>query len=430
MNWPLAAAAALIVSACALALVSCGNSSAVPTPWQQAGATDAANAADAVDAVWALQQKLEAGRARLVFDKDSRRGYLDSLLAALDIPSSSQSLVFAKNSFQMDYIAPDRPRAVYFNDDVYVGWTQGGPRLEIAAIDRTEGPVFYTLSQDEDEPPKFTRQTSECLVCHDALIAEKPIPRLLVLSVLPNTAGNAVKAFAMSTNDASPFRDRWGGWYVTGTHGSQYHMGNQTVRVAADGIDNVKKYLGTLNRAPGANVTDLSSRFDTKAYVAPSSDIVALMLLGHQTHVHNMISLASHEAREAIAANTPEARKTAVDDAELIVRAMLFARAAPLTEPVSGASGFAQEFQRRGPRDSRGRSLRELDLKTRLLRYPLSYLIYSSSFDAMPALAKDHVVRRLHEVLEGKDQSEEFAHLSAADRQAILEILRDTKPGF
>jgi hypothetical protein len=207
-------------------------------------------------------------------------------------------------------------------------------------------------------------------------------------------------------------------------------MGNQTVRMAADGVDNVKRYLESFNRAPGANVTDLTKRFDTKPYLVPTSDIVALMLLGHQTHVHNLITLASYEVRDAIATNSPDTKKTIEEDGNLIVRAMLFARAAALKEPVSGVGGFAEEFARRGPRDSRGRSLRELDLKTRLLRYPLSYLIYSESFDAMPAPVKDYVVGRLHDILGGKDQSPEFEHISAADRQAILEILKETKPGF
>jgi hypothetical protein len=268
-------------------------------------------------------------------------------------------------------------------------------------------------------------------VCHDSRPEEtKPIPRLLVLSVLPNHVGNAIKAFAMVTNDESPFADRWGGFYVTGTHGSQHHMGNLTLRVAADGIDNVKAFLPTLDRSRGANVTDLSSRFDTKPYLAPSSDIVALMLLGHQTHAHNLITLGSYEVREAIEAKSPDIEKVIEENGRKVARVMLFGRAAPLKEPVRGVSAFAEEFARRGPRDKRGRSLRELDLKTRLLRYPLSYLIYSESFDAMPAKLKTDVVSRIRAVLEGKDTSPEFAGLSAADRQAILEILKETKPGF
>jgi hypothetical protein len=291
-------------------------------------------------------------------------------------------------------------------------------------------PHLLLFLRSGDAAPQFKRRASECTVCHDAQQSIDPIPRLLMLSVLPNHVGNAVKAFAMVTDDTSPFSERWGGWYVTGTHGRQHHMGNLTVRMAADAIDNVKGYLGSLNLQPGANVTDLSSRFDVKPYLAPSSDIVALMILGHQTRIHNLIAMSGYEVRDALETKSPDLGKIVVENGDLLVRAMLFARAAPLTEPVAGAAGFAEAFAARGPRDSRGRSLRDLDLKTRLLRHPMSPLIYSESFDAMPTPVLEHVVQRFRDVLNGKDKSADFAHLSAADRQAIREILKETKPGL
>jgi hypothetical protein len=252
-----------------------------------------------------------------------------------------------------------------------------------------------------------------------------------MLSVLPNTDGNALKAFALVTNDKSPLRERWGGWYVTGTHGSQRHLGNMTVRVRADDIDDVKKFMARLDLSAGANTTDLSKKFDTKEYLSPNSDIVALMVLGHQTHVHNMITSGAYEIRDAVQKGMSDKMAEVIKDAgEPIVRAMLFCEEAPLTEPVAGTSGFAADFMNRGPRDSKGRSLRDLDLKRRLLRYPMSYLIYSKSFDDMPSNLKDYVVRRFREVLTGLDTGPTFAHLSADDRTAILEILHETKPGF
>src|SRR5262249_22175906 len=154
-------------------------------------------------------------------------------------------------------------------------------------------------------------------------------------------------------------------------------------------------------------------------------DIVALMVLAHQTHIHNLITLATYEVNAS-----PQDEHLVQEDGELLVRAMLFSGAPPFVEPIAGTSGFAAEFSARGPRDQKGRSLRELDLTHRLLRYPLSYLIYSKSFDEMPASVRSYVVRRIGEVLGGQDQSPEFQHLSKEDRQAILEILRDTKPGF
>src|SRR5437016_819991 len=180
-----------------------------------------------------------------------------------------------------------------------------------------------------------------------------------------------------------------------------------------------------------ANVTNLSKRFDTSEYLLPHSDIVALMVLGHQTHVHNMITSGSYEIHDAVEKGLSGKMSEIVKDAgERIVRAMFFVGEEPLTDPVAGTSGFAAEFMSQGPFDKGGRSLRELDLKRRLLRYPLSYLVYSKSFDGMPDSLKDYVYRRFREVLSGEDSGSDFAHLSGEDRKAILEILKDTKPGF
>ena len=176
-------------------------------------------------------------------------------------------------------------------------------------------------------------------------------------------------------------------------------------------------------------MTDLTGRFDTKPYLIPQSDIVALMVLAHQTHVHNLIMFATYRLQWALESD-PKADTTSLakELAEPVVRAMLFSGETVLTDPIVGTSGFAADFAKQGPRDKAGRSLRDLDLKTRLLRYPLSYVIYSESFDQMPTVLKDYIYRRLREVLSGEDKSPAYAHLSAADREAILAILKDTKP--
>src|SRR5205823_12956161 len=107
---------------------------------------------------------------------------------------------------------------------------------------------------------------------------------------------------------------------------------------------------------------------------------------------------------------------------------LLFLDEAPLTDRVRGSSAFAQRFAAAGPRDAKGRSLRELDLTRRLMKYLCSYLIYSDAFDALPASAKDPIYRRMWEVLSGEDSGARYrTALSLADRQAIVEILRDTK---
>jgi hypothetical protein len=368
---------------------------------------------------------------KIILDFEEEHGYLRSLLQALHIPISSQTLVFSKSSFQLNQISPEAPRAVYFNDDTYVGWVNHGQFIEIAEVDPKTGPSFYKLEQEYDPYPIIEPETEQCLVCHDTFQTNTPVPRLLMLSVLPNSDGNALKAAALVTNDQSPLRERWGGWYVTGIHGKQRHLGNTIVRARAEDIDDMKKFIARMDLSSGANLTSLSSKFDTKEYISPHSDIVALMALGHQTHVQNMITSGSNEIRDAIAQGLTAKMSDIVKDAgERIVRAMLFVGEAQLTEPVKGTSSFADDFMKRGPRDSKGRSLRDLDLQHRLLRYPLSYLIYSKSFDAMPDELRNYVQKRIRQVLTSEDKSADFAHITEADRKDILEILSETKPRF
>jgi len=369
----------------------------------------------ASDPIADLQQRIKGGQAKLEFEKD--HGYLVSLLKVLKVPVSSQTLVFSKTSLQSERISPKTPRAIYFNDDVYVAWVQGAGLIEIMSTDPQKGPNFYVLSQERSDHPEFERSTGhECSVCHYVVeAAPKFVPRLLVSSVIPDTTGNVEGTFPIETTDQSPMKERWGGWYVTGTHGNQLHAGNIMLGRPASVFGGTPSAASTKS----SNVVDLKTFFDTTPYLTPHSDIVALMVLTHQKEVENRIVLASSKG-DAAAKQTGEA----------LIKAMFFAGAVPLTAPVKGTSTFAAEFAGQGPRDSRGRSLRDFDLQTRLFRYPLSYLIYSKSFDALPAGVKTYVYRRLHEILSGEDKSKDFAYLSTADRTAILEILRATKPDF
>jgi hypothetical protein len=109
---------------------------------------------------------------------------------------------------------------------------------------------------------------------------------------------------------------------------------------------------------------------------------------------------------------------------------LLFIEEAPLTEPIQGNSGFTDWFAAQGPKDGKGRSLREFDLKTRLFQYPCSYLVYSEAFDALPSPLKTKLYDRLWEILTGKDSSSDFENLSSETRQAILQILVETKTGL
>jgi hypothetical protein len=390
--------------------------------------------APADNAVSRLQQRLDAGQASLRYEDGF--GYLRSLLGALRVPVSSQMLVFSKTSLQRERIRPKAPRAIYFNDDVYVGFCQHGTVMEVTAVDPQLGAVFYTLDQEAAARPQLVRQNDTCLICHGSS-QNQGFPGPLVRSVYADAEGYPVlSSGSYRTDQASPLRQRWGGWYVTGTTGKQVHMGNLVVRgrQRPEDID---------NRA-GTNVTDLGKLCQTSAYPGASSDVVALMVLEHQAEMHNRITRANFLTRAVLreeaeinkalgrpAGYRSESTLSRIKNAgEPLVKYMLFSEETKLTDRVRGTSGFAEEFAQRGPRDRRGRSLRDFDLRTRLFKYPCSYLVYSPAFDALPGPVKDHVLRRLWEVLSGQDASADFAHLTAADRRAILEVLRETKPNL
>ena len=386
------------------------------------------------DPVSRLQKKLDAGEAQLQYDP--RFGYLKSLLDHLDVPASAQGLVFTKTSFQLRRISPRTPRAVYFGDDVYLGWVQGGDVMELSAVDPNLGANFYTLSQREFAKPKFVRHTNTCLQCHGSTLT-RGVPGHLVRSVYPDPDGQLIlSAGTFLIDHSSPLKERWGGWYVTGRHGSQRHLGNLLVQESDD--------PERLDMDKGANITDLAARFETSSYLTPHSDIAALMVLEHQTGMHNRITQANFQTRLALRDQkimndmlersddyrSDSTKRRIRNAAEPVVEYMLFGGEIKLTDPIQGTSAFAQKFASLGPRDSQGRSLRELDLQSRLFKYPCSYLVYSEAFDGLPGAAKDRIYRRLWEVLTGQDKTGDFAHLSSEDRTAIREILRTTKRGL
>ena len=418
--------------------------------------------APANDPVARLQQRLERGEAKL--QHNEANGYLSSLLEHLKIPASSQTLVFSKTSFQRDRITPGNPRALYFDDDTYVGWVPGGDVLELASTDPELGTVFYTLDQRKpgaqpapggakQQSPPLVRQNASCLQCHGSSMT-RDVPGLLLRSVYPDAAGQPVlSAGTFLTTQESPFAERWGGWYVTGSHGRQRHMGNVFVRTtdaqAGVGTDG-RSFAGfhdVIDPEAGFNVTDLSGRFDTSAYPRPGSDVVALMVLAHQAQMHNLLTRANYQTRlalrdeaamnESLGQPSKEHSQTTLnrirDAGEPLVRYMLFCDEAPLGK-VEGAGEFDKDFEARGPRDQQGRSLRDLDLKRRLFKYPCSYLIYSEQFDALPGPVKDYLYRRLWDVLNGRDDGGgdggDFSHLSGAAGRGIIEILLETKKGL
>ncbi len=366
------------------------------------------------DPVSVVQQKILNGDLKLKWDE--KFGYLPALLDAFGAKKSSQVLVMSKTSLQRRYITPDNPRSVFFSDDVYIGYIPGAPVMETSAVDPKLGGTFYFIEQEEVRKPKFTRST-DCLSCHGGQ-RTLGVPGHFVRSVPTDESGEMITLEEVrDITQCTPLKDRWGGYYVTGKSGSQFHRGNLIG----------EKDMEHFKRVPvfKSNVTDLSPYFDTSKYHGSGSDIVALMVLEHQVHMHNYVARLNIEAKQMLSAYGHVRYIRSQVDAFL--RYLLFTEEFPLVGKIEGNPDFVRDFEASAIRDSKGRSLRDLDCTKRMLKYPCSFLIYSPSFDAIAPEIKEVILQKLHDILTGKNDDAQFARLTAEDRKAILEILRETK---
>jgi hypothetical protein len=372
------------------------------------------------DPVATLNRGIEDGSVRLEFDEST--GYLGSVLAALRVPVESQMLVMSKTGVQALYTDPANPRAIYFNDAVTVGYIPGAPLLELAVHDRQQGVLFYVLDQKPQSRPLFDRRQG-CLSCHHGYTTLH-VPGMVTRSVFIAPDGLPLTQFgSYDPDDRTPFRLRWGGWYVTGTHGSMRHMGNAIVSDPANRDAMISER--TLNRM------SLAGAFDERRYPSTHSDIAALMVFQHQVRMTNLITRVGWDARVAAYDHRLDLSTGPLKDAvNELVDSLLFAEEEPLTDTVKGTSGFAQLFAAQGPSDRAGHSLRQLDLGRRLLRYPCSYMVYSPAFAALPSDVRGAIYSRMGEILTGRETQPKYARSGEADRRAVVEILRDTLPDF
>jgi hypothetical protein len=370
------------------------------------------------DLIGELDRRIEGGTLHLDFDETS--GYLRPVLSALNLAVESQILVMSKTGVQGLYTGPANPRAIFFDDAVTVGYIRGAPLLELAVQDPEQGVVFYTLDQKPQARPVFERRPA-CLSCHQAY-STLHVPGMLARSVFMAPDGLPLSQFgSYDADDRTPFRRRWGGWYVTGAERGLPHIGNafvtDTEKREAVVSDSIFHHL------------PLEKPFDVRGYVSTDSDIAALMVFQHQGRMMNLMTRVGWEARIAAYDRSGDLAAGPVQDAvNELVDYLLFIDEQPLTAPVQGKSGFAEKFAARGPADRRGRSLRQLDLERRLLRYPCSFMIYSAAFAALPADVRHAIYRRMWDVLSGRDAGEKYARLSAGDRRAVTEILLETIP--
>ncbi|MDQ3441058.1 MAG: hypothetical protein M3478_11995 [Planctomycetota bacterium] len=343
----------------------------------------------------AVNDKLRRGEASLEFEPVS--GYLRSVVKTFGIAVESQVLVYSQTSFQARRINAENPRAVYFNDSVAVGFVRGGDILEIAVQDPQQGTIFYTLAQTATSAPAFERN-DKCLSCHLSWDT-RAVPGPFVLTVFPRRS-DAEYANGFQVDNRSPLDERWGGWYVTGAR-VPASIGNQ---------DLLQPKMPSTGPRPVAAKRSLEGIVDLKGYPAPFSDVVALMVLEHQTLATNLITRAGWEFR--VGGETPRVREAVEELADYLT----FKDEPPLPHPVTGTSGFAEAFGSMGPKDGKGRSLREFDLKTRLMRYPLSYMVHSAGFRGLPPMVRSAVLTRA------------LQNLKPAERTMVTEMLDEFAP--
>ncbi len=370
------------------------------------------------DPVAQLADRLAKGEETLEYK--GQWGYLQDLLKKLDINTDSQVLVFSKTSLQQEYIGPKTPRAIFFNDTISVGSVPDGKLFEITVADVNQGVEFYTLEVKKADKPVIEKDRFLCLACHGQTWA----PHTFVATVYPNAEGSPAflggdQLFNV-TDHRSPFEDRWGGWYVTGTHGKMKHMGNAVAHNPYRPVE-----LETENTQ---NQTSLKGKFDVSRYLQPTSDIVALMTLEHQTRAMYFIAAITAQFKAAASNSTAAGKRPTPADldkaVENLAQYLTFSDEFKLTDPVKGVSTFTETFPKRGPRDSQGRSLRDFDLKTRIFKYPLSYVLYTDVFDKMYPAARERVLQRIYDILADPGPNR------LAERRAALEIIRDTKPNL
>ncbi len=357
------------------------------------------------DAVAQLQRRIDAGE--LAF-KENGRELLLAVLKALNVPVESQTLVFSRTSLQKELISPSTPRALYFSDEVYVGWVPGG-LIEVAAIDPVLGPIFYHFRANTDPGVRrtFVRDGS-CLMCHGYFFI-RDIPSLMVLSGMPDKDGDFLPRSDFNlVDDATPFEKRWGGWYVTGYTGAKDHLGN------AFGTGEGKAVDMPPNQTRPA---ELSEFFDTSHYPAATSDMANLLIMEHQLAIHNVITKASQNMR----LGRPVSEFMFVDN-------LLFSRAAQLSDGIVKNDAFVEAFSADARRSQAGDSLKDLQLDGRLFRNRCSFLIYSDSFLALPSSLKTRIYRALFDALHTTDPTSRYAHLEEDEKIRIYSILMETHP--
>jgi hypothetical protein len=366
-----------------------------------------------------LKADLESGK--LSFDRTSEKAFLLGALKALEIPATTQMLVFSTTSLQLSLINPSNPRAIYFNDDAYLSFIPGG-RIEIVAIDPELGGIFYIFDIPREARPPRVERSERCMNCH-ANDATGGVPGVVVKSVIPGPTGGSLNSFRIDqTGHTIPLDQRFGGWYVTGAGNFTNHWGNIVGRFSPQGLQ--KNHL-----TPGR-------QFDFNRYPVATSDLLPQLVNEHQIGFLNRVIEAGYRTRTILhrspgGALTREQTDELEAQARLLTRYILFADEAPL--PAGGVAGdpaFKADFLRDRRVAGGTASLKDFELQTRIFKYRCSYLIYGNLFQNLPAEIKTRVYRHLAKAIDENASDADFKYLPALEKRAIHSILKATLKDF
>ncbi len=384
---------------------------------------------DAKDPVTLLMKRVQRGE--VLIKEPNGKPLVERLLRELGLNKDTQVLVFSRTSLQRREVSYSNPRALYFNESVYLGWMPNG-RIEIASFDPELGPIFYFQRELDDASSPLLARTRSCLGCH-AGDATNFLPGSLGRSVYPDKSGRSLRSIDdyRRSGHHIPLHDRYGGWFVSGNHGAMRHMGNAIASREGGKI--------TIDREQFANLEKLDRFFSTEAYPAPGSDIAALLVFDHQVTMHHRLVEAAYRARQSLFDSKLDPKETDVsklskgrstdeflEGRDKVVDYLLFRDETPIPK-VSCDPAFRRAFSANRIADRRKRSLKDLRLDGRIFENRCSYMIYSPTFDQFPPMLKGAIYARIHEILTSPKAVEGFDYLGKEEKRRILEILDETK---
>lgn len=363
-----------------------------------------------------IKGDLESGKIPL--DNQSGKAFVISLLKACNISASSQMLAFSTTSLQLSKISPRNPRALYFNEDLYVSYVPGG-KIEIVSLDPQLGGIFYIFEVPKDNSPPKPERTTQCMNCH-AAADTRHVPGLVIKSVIPGPNGGSLDAFRRSiTGHDIPLEQRFGGWYLTGSVPIKDHWGNTIGKLSPAGLSRRTIRPGEL--------------FSFDRYPYTSSNILPQLIHEHQAGFVNRVVEAGYKYRSYMfqdkgklsSAHTEEMRNIT----KLLTRYLLFADEAPLPDSkIEGDSQYKTDFLASRKPLASGESLKDLDLRTHLFKYRCSYMIYGSVFQGLPSEYKNQILQSLYKALDTKSPDPDYSYLPAGEKRTIKELLKTTLP--